>query len=130
MQLGMIGLGRMGANMVRRLINDSHECVVFDSSAASVSACNCPNGHAKLICNRGLPGSLEERLGARRVERGRRRAVFVREMIDVREHAQVRRQPWPVATGVPPPYWPSQRAPRRQRHAASASGQIGRRRPR
>ena len=30
MQLGMIGLGRMGANMVRRLLRDDHECVVFD----------------------------------------------------------------------------------------------------
>jgi 6-phosphogluconate dehydrogenase len=30
MQLGMIGLGRMGANMVRRLINGGHQCVVFD----------------------------------------------------------------------------------------------------
>jgi 6-phosphogluconate dehydrogenase len=32
MQLGMIGLGRMGANMVRRLIKKGHNCVVFDSS--------------------------------------------------------------------------------------------------
>ena len=32
MQLGMIGLGRMGANMVRRLMRDGHECVVFDRS--------------------------------------------------------------------------------------------------
>ncbi|HUA61522.1 MAG TPA: decarboxylating 6-phosphogluconate dehydrogenase [Verrucomicrobiae bacterium] len=32
MQIGMIGLGRMGANMVRRLIRDGHECVVFDRS--------------------------------------------------------------------------------------------------
>ncbi len=30
MQLGMLGLGRMGANMVRRLMNNGHECVVFD----------------------------------------------------------------------------------------------------
>jgi len=30
MQLGMIGLGRMGANMVRRLLADGHECIVFD----------------------------------------------------------------------------------------------------
>jgi len=30
MQLGMIGLGRMGANLVERLIRDGHECVVFD----------------------------------------------------------------------------------------------------
>jgi 6-phosphogluconate dehydrogenase len=30
MQLGMIGLGRMGANIVRRLMRDGHECVVYD----------------------------------------------------------------------------------------------------
>src|ERR1043166_1037003 len=32
MQLGMIGLGRMGANMVRRLLKGGHQCVVFDMS--------------------------------------------------------------------------------------------------
>jgi 6-phosphogluconate dehydrogenase len=37
MQLGMIGLGRMGANMVRRLLRDGHECVVFDVSADAVT---------------------------------------------------------------------------------------------
>ena len=36
MQLGMIGLGRMGANMVRRLVKNGHQCVVFDRSADSV----------------------------------------------------------------------------------------------
>src|SRR5579863_8665233 len=36
MQLGMIGLGRMGANMVRRLIKNGHSCVVYDRSADSV----------------------------------------------------------------------------------------------
>jgi 6-phosphogluconate dehydrogenase len=36
MQLGMIGLGRMGANMVRRLMKAGHECVVFDMSPESV----------------------------------------------------------------------------------------------
>ena len=36
MQLGMIGLGRMGGNMVRRLIKDGHECVVFDRSQKAV----------------------------------------------------------------------------------------------
>jgi 6-phosphogluconate dehydrogenase len=36
MQLGMIGLGRMGANMVRRLVAHGHECVVFDRSAQVV----------------------------------------------------------------------------------------------
>jgi len=36
MQLGMIGLGRMGGNMVRRLMRGGHECVVFDMNAANV----------------------------------------------------------------------------------------------
>jgi 6-phosphogluconate dehydrogenase len=37
MQLGMIGLGRMGANMVRRLLKDGHECTVFDMSGKAVA---------------------------------------------------------------------------------------------
>ena len=37
MQLAMIGLGRMGANMVRRLIKGGHQCVVFDMSAKAVA---------------------------------------------------------------------------------------------
>ena len=37
MQIGMIGLGRMGANMVRRLLRGGHECVVFDRSAEAVA---------------------------------------------------------------------------------------------
>ena len=36
MQIGMIGLGRMGGNMVKRLIRGGHECVVFDMSPDSV----------------------------------------------------------------------------------------------
>jgi len=36
MQLAMIGLGRMGANMVRRLLKGGHQCVVFDMSAKAV----------------------------------------------------------------------------------------------
>ena len=36
MQLGMIGLGRMGANMVKRLTNGGHQCVVFDLDQAAV----------------------------------------------------------------------------------------------
>jgi 6-phosphogluconate dehydrogenase len=38
MQLGMIGLGRMGANMVRRLMKGGHQCVVYDRSAETVRA--------------------------------------------------------------------------------------------
>jgi 6-phosphogluconate dehydrogenase len=37
MQLGMIGLGRMGANMVRRLLKGGHQCVVFDMSPKAVT---------------------------------------------------------------------------------------------
>jgi len=36
MQLGMIGLGRMGANMVRRLMRNGHECVVFDVNTQAI----------------------------------------------------------------------------------------------
>src|SRR5271155_5719335 len=36
MQLGMVGLGRMGANMVKRLVAHGHECVVFDMSSKVV----------------------------------------------------------------------------------------------
>jgi 6-phosphogluconate dehydrogenase len=38
MQLGMVGLGRMGANMVRRCMRAGHECVVYDRDPASVDA--------------------------------------------------------------------------------------------
>ena len=37
MQLGMIGLGRMGANMVRRLLRNRHTCVVYDRNPGAVS---------------------------------------------------------------------------------------------
>ncbi|WP_422012865.1 phosphogluconate dehydrogenase (NAD(+)-dependent, decarboxylating) [Reyranella sp.] len=37
MQLGMIGLGRMGANLVRRLVRHGHECVVFDQNPQTVA---------------------------------------------------------------------------------------------
>ncbi|MDO5754575.1 phosphogluconate dehydrogenase (NAD(+)-dependent, decarboxylating) [Arthrobacter sp.] len=38
MQIGMIGLGRMGANLVRRLMRDGHECVVYDPDPKAVKA--------------------------------------------------------------------------------------------
>ena len=38
MKIGMIGLGRMGANMVRRLLRHDHHCVVFDHAAPAVTA--------------------------------------------------------------------------------------------
>ena len=44
MQLGMVGLGRMGANMVRRLLRAGHDCVVFDMSPKAVEALVKENG--------------------------------------------------------------------------------------
>lgn len=38
MQLGMIGLGRMGANIVRRLAKGGHDCVVYDHDPDAVKA--------------------------------------------------------------------------------------------
>ena len=38
MQLGMIGLGRMGANIVRRVVDGGHECVVYDHDPDAVKA--------------------------------------------------------------------------------------------
>src|SRR5882724_8703027 len=37
MQLGMVGLGRMGANMVRRLMKGGHQCVVYDRAPQAVN---------------------------------------------------------------------------------------------
>jgi 6-phosphogluconate dehydrogenase len=44
MQLAMVGLGRMGANMVKRLVAHGHECVVFDMSAKAVEELAKENG--------------------------------------------------------------------------------------
>ena len=38
MQIGVIGLGKMGGNMVRRLARQGHRCVVFDQNAAAIKA--------------------------------------------------------------------------------------------
>lgn len=61
MQLGMIGLGRMGANLVRRLMRDGHRCVVYDLDADAVDA----------LAAEGATGAhgLEEFVGALEVPR-------------------------------------------------------------
>ena len=45
MQLGMIGLGRMGANMVRRLVRGGHDCVVFDRAQAATQSLAAEHAH-------------------------------------------------------------------------------------
>jgi len=81
MQLGMIGLGRMGSNIVRRLMRDGHECVVWDVSADAIAtstgegatgAATLEEFTAKLTKPRvawvmipaGLTGETVEKLGA------------------------------------------------------------------
>ena len=65
MQLGMVGLGRMGANLSRRLMRDGHECVVSDvspeavaqlESEGAVAAASLEDLVAKLDARRGPPG--------------------------------------------------------------------------
>jgi 6-phosphogluconate dehydrogenase len=61
MQLGMIGLGRMGANMVRRLLAGGHECVVFDPAPGAVQS---------LVRDRAIgAGSIEELIAKLRTPR-------------------------------------------------------------
>ena len=65
MQLGMIGLGRMGANIVRRLMRDGHDCVVYDVFPDSIKKLEKPRGRSvrrrwrsssKARPSRGWPG--------------------------------------------------------------------------
>jgi 6-phosphogluconate dehydrogenase len=56
MQLGMIGLGRMGANMVRRLLKKQHTCVVYDRSREAVSSVQGAIGAPSLA---GLVGRMK-----------------------------------------------------------------------
>ena len=65
MQLGMIGLGRMGANLVRRLMRDGHRCVVFDINADAVKRLEGRGRH-----RRHRPGRLRRHAGAARARSG------------------------------------------------------------
>ncbi len=67
MQLGMIGLGRMGGNMVRRLMRQGHQCVVFDLNPANVEA----------LANEGAAGSRSMEEFVRSLSRPRAAWVMV-----------------------------------------------------
>jgi len=63
MRIGMIGLGRMGANMVRRLLKGGHECVVYDRSADAVKAsvaqgARGASSYADLVANLSAPRAV------------------------------------------------------------------------
>ena len=70
MQMGMVGLGRMGANMVRRLMGDGHDVVVYDVRAESVD-----RDGAGRRCRGGLAGRARREAGtaASRLDDGSRR---------------------------------------------------------
>jgi 6-phosphogluconate dehydrogenase len=63
MRIGMIGLGRMGANMVRRLLKGGHECVVYDRSPEAVKASIAQGARgasslAELVANLSAPRAV------------------------------------------------------------------------
>jgi len=68
MQLGMIGLGRMGANMVRRLLRGGHQCVVFDMNPTAVQALVAPGPAVETAPERVRRAGRRER----RSDRGQR----------------------------------------------------------
>ena len=76
MQLGMIGLGRMGGNIVRRLMRNGHTCVVYDTNAASV---------AQLATEGATPSSdmasFISQLQKPRIKRGITLALYIRAFI-------------------------------------------------
>ena len=66
MQLGMIGLGRMGANMVSRLLRGGHQCVVFDMNPTTVLSAAL----YQRFSSRGADNFAEKLLSALRFEFG------------------------------------------------------------
>src|SRR2546421_11674633 len=87
MQLGMVGLGRMGANLVRRLMRHGHECVAYDVNAAMIEQLEAegatgartldefiarlrPPRVAWVMVPAGLPGATVHGLASRRGEGG------------------------------------------------------------
>ena len=56
MQLGMVGLGRMGAGLVRRLIRDGHRCVGYDVSPDAVKALEADGALGAESRSRARPG--------------------------------------------------------------------------
>jgi 6-phosphogluconate dehydrogenase len=81
MKLGMVGLGRMGSNMVRRLLRAGHECVAFDvrpeaaedlAKAGAIAANSLAGLTGRLEPPRARRNSLEMRAGRKTPCRGAR----------------------------------------------------------
>ena len=63
MQLGMVGLGRMGSNLVRRLIRDGHRCVVYDVNPDAVKELETEEGATGATSLEDLVEKLEQAAG-------------------------------------------------------------------
>ena len=72
MQLGMIGLGRMGANLVRRLMRDGHRCVVYDVSPDAVKALEAEGADRRRHARRTSSAKLDSAAGGVAHAAGRR----------------------------------------------------------
>lgn len=85
MQIGMVGLGRMGSNMVRRLMRGGHDCVVFDLKPTAVEQLQSEGATAvssieKLIEHlEAPPESLDHGSSGRADRGGDRRIVWSNE---------------------------------------------------
>ena len=88
MQLGMVGLGRMGANLVRRLMRDGHDCVVYDVSADVVSA----------LAGEGATGSAQPRGVRLQARQAPRRLGHGPGRVHGRDRRQAGRPAWTTAT--------------------------------
>ena len=103
MQIGMIGLGRMGGNMVRRLIRGGHSVVVNDRTADKVRACAAAEGATAAVTNE----ELVQKLSAPR-------AIWIMLPAEVVENTRARYaealeeevlRPLPLVAHVPLPPW-------------------------
>ncbi len=62
MQIGMIGLGRMGGDMVRRLLEGGHDCVVYDRNPEAVAALSV-TGASRSELGRGIRRKTRQTAG-------------------------------------------------------------------
>ena len=119
MQLGMVGLGRMGANMVRRLLKGGHQCVVFDRSPKAVN---------ELVQEKAVGGSSLQDM-VKKLEKPRAvwlmvpAAVVDQSIADLLPHLEAEDI---SSTAAIPIMWTTSGAPRNSEPSASTTSTWGR----